>query len=138
MLIRKFTEEDYPAMVNIHSSLNIVWPERPHTPEAWATVDRNRSSKNRYQRWVATEDRYVAGFSSYSQNPTDYPPRSYYINVEVHPEFQHRGIAYATAHGFRFLKTCTAIQNAPMQALFNKHGYVHDPEWQQCQKDING
>jgi GNAT superfamily N-acetyltransferase len=50
---------------------------------------------------------------------------------------QLRGIAYAREHGYRSLKTCTAIQNAPMQALFNKLGYARDPEWQQCQKDNN-
>jgi RimJ/RimL family protein N-acetyltransferase len=50
---------------------------------------------------------------------------------------QLRGIAYAREQGCRLLKTCTAIQNAPMQALFNKLGYTRDPEWQQCQKDID-
>jgi GNAT superfamily N-acetyltransferase len=49
---------------------------------------------------------------------------------------QLRGIAYAKAHGYRLLKTCTAIQNAPMQALFNKLGYARSPEWQQCQNDL--
>lgn len=47
------------------------------------------------------------------------------------------GIAYAREHGYRTIKDCTAIQNAPMQALFSRLGYARDPEWQQCQKDIN-
>jgi GNAT superfamily N-acetyltransferase len=49
---------------------------------------------------------------------------------------QLRGIAYAREHGYKSVKTCTAIQNVPMQNLFNKLGYARDPEWQQCQKDI--
>jgi RimJ/RimL family protein N-acetyltransferase len=49
---------------------------------------------------------------------------------------QLRGIAFAKANGYRVLKTCTAVQNVPMQALFNKLGYTRDPEWQQCQKDL--
>ncbi len=49
---------------------------------------------------------------------------------------QLRGIAYARAHGYPELKTCTAVQNLPMQALFNKLGYARDPEWIQCQKNI--
>jgi len=49
---------------------------------------------------------------------------------------QLRGIAYARAHGYPQLKTCTAVQNYPMQALFKKLGYARDPEWLQCQKDI--
>jgi len=50
---------------------------------------------------------------------------------------QLRGIAYARAHAYPQLKTCTAVQNYPMQALFNKLGYARDPEWLQCQKDIS-
>jgi GNAT superfamily N-acetyltransferase len=50
---------------------------------------------------------------------------------------QLRGIAYAREHGHPVLKTCTAIQNVPMQALFNRLGFARDPEWQQCQKDIH-
>jgi GNAT superfamily N-acetyltransferase len=49
---------------------------------------------------------------------------------------QLRNIAYAREHGYRLLKDCTAIQNAPMQALFNRLGFTRDPEWQQCQKDF--
>jgi GNAT superfamily N-acetyltransferase len=51
---------------------------------------------------------------------------------------QLRAIAYARERGYPVLKTCTAIQNAPMQALFNKLGFARDPEWQQCQKDVSG
>jgi len=317
MIIRHSSPEDYPAIVDIHNSLNIVWPEQPRTSESLATVDRNRNPNCRYQRWVAVEENHLVGFSSYSQSPNAYPPQSFYINVEIHPEHQHRGIgsalydqvmqglevfnppalradaftnipkgysflqkhgfyeafretpvhldissfnpdpyaglepklrtlgiviktlgelesdpardmklyalyweafddvpheggqikkpdfnewvewglndpsilhaayfiavcgnayiglrelgqypdsdmllggllgvcreyrkrgiglamqlrgiAYAKEHGFRLLKTCTAIQNVPMQALFNKLGYARDPEWQQCQKDL--
>jgi len=39
-----------------------------------------------------------------------------------------RAIAYAREHGCPVLKTCTAIQNAPMQAIFNKLGFARDPE----------
>jgi GNAT superfamily N-acetyltransferase len=49
---------------------------------------------------------------------------------------QLRNIAYAREHGYRLLKDCTAIQNTPMQKLFNQLGFARAPEWQQCQKDI--
>lgn len=321
MKIRTFSPDDYPAIAAIHNSLNIVWPERPRTAEAWAEADQHRadqrrSTSSRYQRWVAEEDGSVVGFATYQQNPWSYPPHSFDINIEVLPSQQRRGIgsalydqiteglqafnppalradafanlpqgfsflqargfyeafretpvhldvtafdpspyaalepklnaegiviktlselesdpdrnrkvydlyceadqdvphegdapikpiyeawlewglndpsmheayfiamrgeayiglrelgkypesdtllggllgvrreyrkqgiglamqlrgiAYARAHGYRLLKTCTAIQNAPMQALFNKLGYARDPEWQQCQKDL--
>lgn len=317
MNVRTFTPDDYPAIVSIHNSLNIVWPEKPRTPEGWAEADRNRNPKCKRQRWVAAKDGNVVGFGSYGQNSFDYHPQRFYVNVEVSPEYQQqgigaalydqimdrleafdprvlradaftnlsqgfaflkkrgfsevfretpvhldvatfdpspyadleaklraqgviiktlrelesdphhdhklydlyweatedlptegdgiekqpfdewvkwglndptilhdayfvalrgddyiglrelykdpdndvlqggllgvrraerkrgiglamqlRGIAYAREHGYPVLKTCTAIQNAPMQALFDKLGYARDPEWQQCQKDI--
>ena len=317
MKIRVFAPDDYSSMVAIHNSMNIIWPERPRTPEAWAEADRKRSPKFRYQRWVALEDNRVVGFASYGQSAGDYHPQRFYINVEVRSEYQRRGIgaalydqvmdglqvfdprvlradaftnlpqgftflqergfyeafretpvhldvttfdpgpyagleaklnaqgivlktlrelesdpgrdrkifdlywqvdqdvpheeaqiekpdfdewmtwlndpsilrdaylvavqgdeyvalrelgkyqasvvllgglmgvrrdyrnrgiglamqlrgiAYAREHGYRLIKDCTAIQNAPMQTLFNGLGYARDPEWQQCQKDIN-
>ena len=95
MQIRDFTLADYPALVAIHNSQNIVWPERPRTPEAWAEADRNRSPKSIFQRWVAVEDGQVVGFASYAQNSWNYPPQSFYVNVEVLPGYQRRGIGAA-------------------------------------------
>lgn len=95
MLIRTFTFEDYPALVAIHNSQGIVWPEQPSTPAAWAASDQSRSSKVKFQRWVAIEEERVVGFASYNQSPWNYPPQSFYINVEVLPEYQRRGIGSA-------------------------------------------
>lgn len=317
MIIRDFTTTDYQAMVDIHNSLNIAWPERPRTAHAWEIVDKNRNPEHPFKRWVAIEAGVVVGFGTYRSTPWDYPPGSFHINIEVRPGYhrrgvgaalydrvisalepfnppslradayanlpqgfrflekrgfyeafretpvhldlssfdaapyvrlepglrskgiviktlgeletdpmrdrklyelywtvdpdmphegegvkpppfedwlrwgindpcikpdayfiateggkyvglrelgiypgadtlmggllgvlreyrnrgiglalQLRGIAYARAHGYRLLKTCTAVQNIPMQALFNKLGYDRDPEWQQCQKDL--
>ena len=95
MKIRNFIPEDYPAMVSIHNSLNIVWPERPTSAQAWAEIDRQRNPKNKHQRWVAVDDGLVVGFASYDQSIWSYPPQSFQINVEVHPEYQRRGIGSA-------------------------------------------
>jgi len=63
----------------------------------------------------------------------------------VRRDYRQRGIAlammvrnltYAREHGYHLLKDCTAVQNAPMQAMFNRLGFARDPEWQQCQKDL--
>lgn len=92
MIIRKISPSDFPAIVSIHTSLNIAWPDQPRTPEDWAALEKNRNPKTKLERWVAVKDGRVVGFASYSQNPWNYPPESFYINVEVHPDFQRRGI----------------------------------------------
>jgi mycothiol synthase len=92
MQIRHFRCEDYPALVAIHNSQGIIWPERPPNPEAWAEADRNRSPNSTFQRWVAVVEGGVVGFASYAQNSWNYPPQSFYVNVEVLSEYQHRGI----------------------------------------------
>ena len=35
MEIRVFTAEDYSAIVDLHKSLNIVWPPWSDDPQAW-------------------------------------------------------------------------------------------------------
>ncbi len=95
MKIRIFTPDDYRAMVAIHNSLNIIWPERPRTPEVWAEADRNRSPKCKHQRWIAIEEDVVVGFASYGQSAGDYHPQRFYVNVEVRPEYQGRGVGAA-------------------------------------------
>jgi ribosomal protein S18 acetylase RimI-like enzyme len=95
MQIRDFTPEDYPALVAIHASLNIAWPERPRTPEAWAEADRNRNPKTKYLRLVAVEGERVVSFASYSHSPWNYPPGGFDINVEVRSDYQRRGIGSA-------------------------------------------
>jgi mycothiol synthase len=95
MNIRNFTGDDYPAIVNIHNSLNIVWPERPRTPEAWAAADRNRNPKRQSQRPVAVTDGKVVGFGSYVQIGTDQHPHRFYVDIEVIPKYQRQGIGAA-------------------------------------------
>ena len=95
MNIRTFTPADYQAIIDIHNGLHIVWPERPRTPQAWAEVDQHRNSKSKHQRWVAVENGQVIGFASYDQDPWSYPPQSFYVNVEVSPMYQRRGIGTA-------------------------------------------
>jgi len=93
--IREFTADDYPAIVNIHNSLKIVWPERPRTPEGWAEAEKNRHPKCKYQRWVAVKDGEVIGYGGYGQNIFEYHPQRFNINVEVSPEHQRQGVGGA-------------------------------------------
>jgi len=93
--IRNFTDDDYPAIVNIHRNLNIAWPEQPQTPEGWAEADRNRNPKCKHERWVALEGGDVVGFGSYGQYIFEYHPQRFNINIEVSPDFQRQGIGSA-------------------------------------------
>lgn len=95
MIIRVATANDYPAIVSIHNSLNIVWPEAPRTAEGWAEMDRNRNPKCKHQRWVAEKDGQVVGYGRYSQSSSDYHPQRFYVNVEVFPNYQRQGIGAA-------------------------------------------
>lgn len=95
MKIRAFDQKDYPGVVDIHNHLNIAWPERPRTPEGWEQAERNRNPKLKFQRWVTVEGQDVVGFGQYSQSSADYHPQRFYINVEVDPQFQRKGIGAA-------------------------------------------
>jgi mycothiol synthase len=95
MNIRVSRAEDYPAIVNIHNSLNIAWPERPRTPEGWAEADRNRNPKCKFRRWVAVKDTDVVGFGSYGQGRFDYRPQRFHVNVEISPNYQRQGFGAA-------------------------------------------
>jgi len=95
MEIRNFTPDDYPAILAVHNSLNIVWPEQPRTPEAWAEADRYRNPKCKHRRWVAVEDNRGVGFASYNQYSGEYDPQRFSVNVEVLPNYQRHGIGSA-------------------------------------------
>jgi GNAT superfamily N-acetyltransferase len=95
MHIRKFQPGDYPALVDIHTSLGIVWPEQPRSAVAWASLDASRSPKNPHARWVAVEAGRPVGFAACWRGPAAYPPLSFQIDIQVHPQFQRRGIGGA-------------------------------------------
>jgi mycothiol synthase len=132
MDIRNSTEDDYPAIVNIHNSLKIVWPARPKTPEGWAKVDRNHNPKCKFQRWVAGNKGELVGFGYYGQSIGDYHPQRFYINIEVNPSYQRQGIGaalydqiIAKLHPFdpRVLRA-DAFTNQPQSLIFlQKRGF---------------
>ncbi len=95
MQIRECSATDYPAIVDIDSSLSIKWPERPGTPEGWASIDRNRNPERKFQRLVAVSEGATVGFGSFSQMNTDPSQRMFYINIEVGTDYRRRGIGTA-------------------------------------------
>jgi GNAT superfamily N-acetyltransferase len=95
MKIRDFTPADYPALADIHNSQQIVWPEWPRTPEAWAEGDKNLNPKCKSRRWIAQIGEKVVGFAAYGQSISDYHPQRFYVNVEVYASYQRQGIGSA-------------------------------------------
>lgn len=132
MKIRKFLKDDYPAIVNIHKSLNISWPEQPRTPAGWLQADQIRNPKLKFQRWVAVKDSQVVGFGNFGQSSNDYHPQKFYINIEVSPLFQNQGFGTALYHQIinglrpfnpRILRA-NAFTNLPQGFLFlQKRGF---------------
>jgi GNAT superfamily N-acetyltransferase len=95
MNIRDFATTDYPSIVDIHNSLNIIWPESSRNVEDWVNADRNRSPKCNHQRFVAEEEGKVIGVASFGNRLDDYHPQKFYINIEVLEPFRSRGIGGA-------------------------------------------
>lgn len=92
MQIRDFSIEEYPSLVSIHESLNIVWPESPRDIQTWINADKNRSPKCKYRRYVAEEDGKVIAIASFGNRLDDYDPHKFYINIEVLEPYRNRGI----------------------------------------------
>ena len=95
MQIRPFQPGDYPALVDIHNSRGIVWPEWPRSAAAWAALDAARSPKSLHARWMAEEAGRPVGFAACLRGPAAFPPLSFQIDIQVHPLFQRRGIGSA-------------------------------------------
>ena len=95
MNIRPLTDADYPQIVDIHNSLNIVWPTWPRDAQAWMEADRNRDPKCKFQRWVAKEDGKIVGAASFANHLDDYHPQKFYINIEVREAYRECGIGSA-------------------------------------------
>jgi mycothiol synthase len=116
--------------------------ERPPFDEwaGWALAD---PTILHHAYFIAVHGDGYVGLSEWGQDPDGdvlqgglLGVRRSYRRQGIALAMQLRAIAYAREHGLPVLKTCTAIQNAPMQALFDKLGFARDPEWLQCQRDV--
>lgn len=87
--IRRFKQDDYPAIVEI---INTVYPEYPRTVKEIRFNDEHRDPRCKFERYVAEREGRVIGISVYDQFPDMYHPRRFYVNIIVHPDSQHQGV----------------------------------------------
>lgn len=89
--IRPSDERDYPAMLAISLA---IYPEYPWSEAEWREEDSRYDGKPHVLRRIvaALPDGQVIGMAEYKHMPSMYHPQKFWLEVDVHPEFQDRGI----------------------------------------------
>lgn len=90
--IRPFTPDDYEAMAEIH---NLLYPDEPYSSEEGRFWDEHRDPKTHFQRWLVEGSGQTIGVGEYGQSEDAYHPRKFWINIEVHPNWQRQGVGSA-------------------------------------------
>jgi GNAT superfamily N-acetyltransferase len=88
------------------------------------------------------QDEYL-GISEFGINPADHSLQAGLVYVKQ--AFRQRGvalamqltaIAHAKRKGFKRIKTSTSIDNQPMRSLYERLGFLRQPDWLQFEKCI--
>jgi mycothiol synthase len=91
--IRRFTNEDYPAIVAIE---NLRFPDYADTVEQVRFHDEKRDAKILWNRFLAEDESgNVLGCCSYNQSEDMYHPRKFNVGVCLRPEHEGKGIGTA-------------------------------------------
>lgn len=89
--IRPFEDQDYRAAVAISAA---VYPDYPWSEEEWRHEDaRYDGHRLILQRIVAVlPDGRLVGIAEFKHTASTYHPQKFWIDLDVHPEFQGRGV----------------------------------------------
>ena len=92
--IRGFEPKDYPRMVEIS---NLLYPTHRSTVKEARFDDDHFDKKYFLHRWVAEdpEGAGVVAVADLSHMPWNFHPHKFWMDLEVHPEWQRRGIGQA-------------------------------------------
>lgn len=90
--VRDWTPEDYAATVAVSHR---VYPDYPQSVEEWRFRDEKRPPHCRHQRWVVESEGGLVAFADYSQPLYAYHPRRFWMEMNVDPEHERRGIGGA-------------------------------------------
>lgn len=91
VILREFddSDADYEAMIALN---NAVWPQYPATVEQRQHRDRTRDKKYFFARFLVFVDGRAVALCEYFEPWWTEQGGKYYIEMEVHPDFQQRGI----------------------------------------------
>jgi RimJ/RimL family protein N-acetyltransferase len=91
--------------------------------------------------FIAVHREEYIGISEFGINPADNSLQAGLVGVKK--AFRHRGVAiamqlravsYARRLGYELIKTSTAVDNMPMRSLYEKLGFIGQPDWIQFEK----
>ena len=123
LTIRPFTptNEEYAACIAIY---NAVWPENQMNIERQKHFDNTRNPTYLFQRLVAEWEGKVVAVGTYSESEWSYRPGKYHLGLNVHPDYERRGIG--TAFYVRALADLQA--GTPQPTLLTAATYTHKPQ----------
>jgi mycothiol synthase len=92
--IRPFdwSDEDYQSLIDIN---NVLFPDELDLPELLKHRDNARDQNYMLDRTVAEVDGRPVGTSSFGESMWTPMPNKFWIYIQVHPDFQGRGIGTA-------------------------------------------
>ena len=83
------TPEEYQHLAWVHDA---AWNTAGLTGDAYAQHDAGRNPTFLFARLVAVADARVVAHAQYGENAWNHAPGKYFIAIEVHPDYQRRGI----------------------------------------------
>lgn len=87
--IRPFAPDDYPAMVALN---NALYPDYPSSAEEVRYNDEHRDPKSHFARFVAEHGDTLVAVGACGHYTGMFHPRKFFLGVDVHPDWQGRGI----------------------------------------------
>ena len=90
MTIRPFepSDADYEALVGI---VNALWPDERTSVRQFRYRDENRDQRFLLKRFMGQVDGDVVAIGTYGERAWCHSPGKYFIEVEVHPDYQRQG-----------------------------------------------
>jgi len=101
----EYTDAKYAAVAAV---TNAVWPDNPSTVEEWKHNDQTRDPNYMFHRLVVEAENKIVAVGIYCDPWWSMKPGKYYINMNVHPNYQRRGIGAAF---YNHLMDCLAEYN---------------------------